>query len=254
MDSIIIAENLYKTYRKKFPYHYEIRALQNVSLTINRGEFVGILGPNGAGKTTLLSILSLQLLPDAGKLILFGKNTHSSDNRELKYKINISSGNPNFPWCLTVREILIFYGKLYGLYGKKLKSRVDECIQLFQLEELADRRYENLSTGGKQRIALAKVIINQPEVLFLDEPTVGLDPNIARQIRKQICQLHQQQKTTIVLTTHYMKEVEELCQRIYFIKNGKIIATGTPEEIKKLTQKDDMEDAFIELAKTDNNV
>lgn len=141
------------------------------------------------------------------------KKTHA-----VRERINISSGNPNFPWSLTVRENLNHSAMLYGLYGRDLARSVDEAISAFELEAHADSKFETLSTGTKQRVSLAKSILNRPEILFLDEPTSGLDPDMALKTRALIKKIYQEQEITVVLTTHYMPEAEELCDRIAFLR------------------------------------
>jgi ABC-2 type transport system ATP-binding protein len=145
----------------------------------------------------------------------------------------MASGNASFLWSLRVAEIIAFYGRLYGLSGRALAARVDELIALCELEAYRRVAYNELSTGLKQRLALAKSLVNRPDLLFLDEPTLGLDPDISRRVRAQIASLRRERGTTIVLTTHYMREAEELCDEIAFIKGGLILARGTPDELKQ---------------------
>lgn len=223
------AEKICKSFRGLFK---KKEVLHEVSLSIDEGEIFGILGPNGAGKTTLMSIFSTLIRPDSGRLEVFGldaqKKTHA-----VRERINISSGNPNFPWSLTVRENLTHSAMLYGLYGRDLTKSVDEAISAFELEPHADSKFETLSTGTKQRVSLAKSILNRPEILFLDEPTSGLDPDMALKTRALIKKIYQEQEITVVLTTHYMPEAEELCDRIAFLREGSLIALGTPGELKR---------------------
>jgi ABC-2 type transport system ATP-binding protein len=223
------AEKICKSFRGLFK---KKEVLHEVSLSIEEGEIFGILGPNGAGKTTLMSIFSTLIRPDCGVLEVFGldaqKKTHV-----IRERINISSGNPNFPWSLTVRENLNHSAMLYGLYGQNLTKSVDEAISAFELEAFADSKFETLSTGTKQRVSLAKSILNRPEILFLDEPTSGLDPDMALKTRALIKKIYQEQEITVVLTTHYMPEAEELCDRIAFLREGSMIALGTPGELKR---------------------
>jgi ABC-2 type transport system ATP-binding protein len=155
------------------------------------------------------------------------------------------SGNPNFPWCMTVKEILYFYAKLYNL--NKTKPKLDELTELFELKKIINRRYDELSTGNKQRLALAKSLLNDPEIILFDEPTIGLDPDISQKIRNIIKQIRIQKNVTILLTTHYMKEAEELCDRIAFIKEGTILEIGTAKELQNIAQKNNLEETFIEL-------
>src|SRR6476620_5614390 len=196
--------DLAKTFRSGWLRRRETAALRGASLRVERGAIFGLLGPNGAGKTTLLSILATLLLPDRGTATILG---HA--------------------------EVLAFYGRLYGLHGRALRTRVGELLERFELVPHLRTEYNELSTGLKQRLALAKALLNRPEVLFLDEPTRGLDPDVSIRIRAQIADLRRQDGTTIILTTHYMREAEELCDRIAFIKGGRILAEGSPDTLKR---------------------
>ena len=205
--------------------------LHEVTLTIERGEVFGILGPNGAGKTTLMSIFSTLIRPDCGTLEILGLDA-LKEPHAVRERINISSGNPNFPWSLTVWENLKHSGMLYGLYGKKLNEAVEMTMESFELGPHKNAKFETLSTGLKQRVALAKSILNRPQILFLDEPTSGLDPEMALKTRSLIQRIYEEQDITVVLTTHYMPEAEELCDRIAFLREGRMVALGTPTELK----------------------
>ncbi len=222
------AEGIYKYY--KDGTHGKKEVLKNVSIDIEEGEIFGILGPNGAGKTTLISILSTLTIPDGGKVEVFGLDALSDPN-SVKCIVNVSSGNPNFPWSLTVYENLRYFSMLYGLENKE--RAINNVINALELEPFRNVRFESLSTGTKQRLSLAKALLNEPRLLFLDEPTVGLDPDMAIKIRRMIRQIHEEKGITIVLTTHYMKEAEQLCGRIAFIKKGEIIANAPPDELKR---------------------
>ncbi len=221
------AEGLYKYYKNTAG---KKEVLKNVSLKIDEGEIFGILGPNGAGKTTLISILSTLTIPDSGRVEVFGLDALKEANR-VKSMVNISSGNPNFPWSLTVYENLRYFSMLYGLKNKE--KAIGNVIATLEIEPFRNVRFEALSTGTKQRLSLAKALLNEPRLLFLDEPTVGLDPDMAIKIRKMIRRIHEEKGITIVLTTHYMKEAEQLCGRVAFIKKGEIIANAPPDELKR---------------------
>ena len=221
-----------KTFRGGLIRRRVTHALRGVSLTVERGAIFGVLGPNGAGKTTLLSICATLLVPDRGSVTVLGLDlrTHA---RAVRRRLNMASGNASFLWNLRPPEILSFYGRLYGLAGAALRRRVDELIVTFELSEHRRAPYNELSTGLKQRLALAKSLINDPELLVLDEPTLGLDPDIAARLRRRIAALRTERGTTIVLTTHYMREAEELCDEIAFIKGGRILARGSADELKR---------------------
>ena len=228
----IDARDVEKTFRSGWLRRRETRALRGVSLTVERGAIVGVLGPNGAGKTTLLSILATLLVPDRGTITVLGHDVVREAGL-LRRRLNMASGRPSFLWSLRVGEIVAFYGRLYGLSGRALRARVDELIELTELGPYRRVPYSDLSTGLKQRVALAKSLVNQPELLFLDEPTLGLDPDVAARVRAHIARLRREQGMTIVLTTHYMREADELCDEIAFIKGGQILARGTPGELKR---------------------
>ena len=206
--------------------------LSDLNLTVPQGALWGILGQNGAGKTTLLSILSNLLTPEQGEVRVLGRNV-PAHAREICNRINLCSGHANFLWSLTVRENLDYYAMLYGLSGRRRQQQIDHLIELFDLAEFVRVRFDELSTGTKQKLSLAKALINEPELLFLDEPTVGLDPDVARRIRGYIQRLHDEKDTTILLTTHNMKEAEALCQQVAFLKDGSIKACGKPQELKR---------------------
>lgn len=224
--------DLTKTFRSGWFPRRVTRALRGVSLSIPRGVIFGLLGPNGAGKTTLLSILATLLLPDSGQARVLGHDVVDEPGA-IRQRLNMASGNSNFIWSLRPPEILAFYGRLYGLHGRALSRRVGELLALSELEEHRRVPYHELSTGLKQRLALAKALVNDPELLFLDEPTLGLDPDISVRMRAQIAALRRERGTTILLTTHYMREAEELCDEIAFMKHGEIPARGTADALKR---------------------
>jgi ABC-2 type transport system ATP-binding protein len=235
MALAIEAEGIFKTFRSGWWKKREKEALKGVDLRIEEREIFGILGPNGAGKTTLLSILCTLLLPDSGKVQILGMDG-LHDEHEIRKRVNIVSGNANFLWSLTVKENLHYYGMLYGLTGRERETKVDTLINLFNLREYQNIPFDELSTGIKQRLSLAKSLINDPEVLFLDEPTVGLDPDVSIRIREEILSIHRQKGITILLTTHNMKEAENLCGRIAFLKEGRIVTIGTSEALKRMVR------------------
>jgi len=226
------ARDLRKTFKSGWLGQRRTEALRGASLQVPRGTIYGLLGPNGAGKTTLLSILATLLLPDSGSASILGHDV-VREATAIRRRLNMASGNASFVWSLRPPEVLTFYGGLYGLHGKLLRERVETLIEQCGLEAHRKTEYNALSTGLKQRLALAKALINEPEVLFLDEPTLGLDPDISIRLRAQIAALRRERGTTIILTTHYMREAEELCDRIAFIKAGRILAEGTPDELKR---------------------
>jgi len=228
----IDAREVTKTFRSGWLRRRETPALRGASLAVRRGSIVGLLGPNGAGKTTFLSILATLLVPDGGHAHILGLDV-TRDAKVLRRRINMASGRPSFLWSLKVEEIVEFYGRLYGLAGARLRRRVGELIEQYELTDYRRAHYSELSTGIKQRVALAKALVNDPELLFLDEPTLGLDPDVSVRVRRHVADLRRERGVTIVLTTHYMREAEELCDEIGFIKAGRILAHGTADALKR---------------------
>jgi ABC-2 type transport system ATP-binding protein len=228
----IDARDVTKTFRSGWLRRRETAALRGASLAVERGAIFGLLGPNGAGKTTLLSILATLLVPDGGRAAVLGLDVvHQA--AALRRRINMASGRPSFLWSLRVEEIIAFYGRLYGLSAAPLRRRVGLLIEQYELVPYRRAQYNELSTGLKQRVALAKALVNDPELLFLDEPTLGLDPDVSARVRGHIAALRRDTGMTIVLTTHYMREAEELCDEIGFIKDGRILARGTADALKR---------------------
>jgi ABC-2 type transport system ATP-binding protein len=228
----IEAREVTKTFRSGWLRRRETVALRGVTLSVERGTIFGLLGPNGAGKTTLLSILSTLLTPDGGQVRVLGHDV-VREAASVRRRLNMASGRPSFLWSLQVDEIVAFYGRLYGLSGRALRRRVDGLIEQYELTPYRRVRYNELSTGLKQRVALAKALVNDPELLFLDEPTLGLDPDVSVRVRHHIGALRRERGMTIILTTHYMREAEELCDEIGFIKAGRILAHGTADALKR---------------------
>jgi len=226
------AHDLAKTFHSGWLGRRHTTALQGASLAVPRGAIFGLLGPNGAGKTTLLSILATLLLPDRGYARILGLDV-VTDAMAVRQRLNMASGNASFVWSLRPAEVLTFYGRLYGLGGRALALRVDALIDLCELREHRRTEYNELSTGLKQRLALAKALLNDPEVLFLDEPTLGLDPDVSIRLREQVARLRRERGTTIILTTHYMREADLLCDEIAFIKGGRILAQAPPDVLKR---------------------
>ena len=232
MEFAIEVKGLRKTFVSGWLRKRKKTALHDVDLSVPQGALWGILGQNGAGKTTLLSILSNLLSPEQGEVRVLGKDI-PAHAREICRRINLCSGHANFLWSLTVRENLDYYAMLYGISGRRRQQQIENLVELFDLTEFIKVRFDELSTGTKQKLSLAKALINEPELLLLDEPTVGLDPDVAKRIREYIQWLHDEKGTTILLTTHNMKEAEILCQQVAFLKDGTIKACGRPQELKR---------------------
>ena len=207
-------------------------AVDGISFNVKKGEVFGLLGPNGAGKTTLISILTTLLFPDEGSGTICGFDllTEQSQIREI---VNVTSGNANFTDNFSVLENLNYYGMLYGIPKGLRNAKIEVLVEMFGLEAFRHTPFNQLSTGLKQRLALSKSLMNDPRVLFLDEPTVGLDPQISESIRRSLKEINQKEGLTIILTTHQMDEAEFLSDRIAFLRQGKIIAEGEGDELKR---------------------
>jgi ABC-2 type transport system ATP-binding protein len=221
--------------RKAYPPNRRresIHALQGVDVEVDQGTIFCILGPNGAGKTTLISILTTLLYPDEGEGTICGFDLRRQRSR-IREAVNVASGNPNFTDTFSVVENLNYYGMLYGIPKALRKARIDALVEMFELEPFRHSPFNQLSTGMKQRLALSKSLINSPRILFLDEPTVSLDPQISESIRLCLKELNRREGLTIILTTHQMDEAEFLSDRIAFLKEGKIIAEGKADDLKR---------------------
>jgi len=223
-----------------------VNAVSNLSIGLNKSSITAILGGNGAGKTTTLSMLLGLLLPSSGRIEIFGKNFISNRYPALS-RMNFSSPYVDLPQRLTVRENLLVYAKLYGL--RQPSASVDNMLQTFQLEEFADRRLRKLSAGQKTRVSLAKALINKPELLLLDEPTASLDPETAGWVRELLSDYQKEEGATILLASHDMKEVEQLCQKVILLRKGKLVEEGSPSELLTKYDRQTMEDVFLDVSK-----
>ena len=225
---IIQTINLTKEYRS-------IRAVDNVSLSIRRGEIFGLLGPNGAGKTTTINILIGLSLPSSGTAKIAGLDV-TKHSVETKKRLGIAAQDAYFDHHLSIKDNLFYHGLLYGLPRKELKKRVDTALQWSNLEKYRNKKFQQLSGGMQKRLVVARAMLSDPEILLLDEPTTGLDPQTRRQVWEFIKNLKEEGKT-VLLTTHYMEEADILCDRIAIIDYGRIIARGTPDELKRMWNK-----------------
>ena len=212
-----------------------MNAVNDVSIRINKGEIIGFLGINGAGKTTTIKMLTTLISPTDGSYYVDGIDAIKNP-MVIKKKINmVAGGERMIYWRLTAYENLWYYGSLYGLDSKLLEGRIDELLKLVGLYENKDKKVEEFSKGMKQRLQIARGLINDPEYLFMDEPTLGLDAIVSKELRKHIKSLAKEKNKGILLTSHYMEEVEELCDYIYILDKGKIINEGTAKELAKDT-------------------
>lgn len=229
----IVAVDLTRAFRSFIPGSPEKVAVDKISFKVERGEIYGILGPNGAGKTTTIKMLSTLLMPTSGKAEVLGMDVNDNRNvRSLRKRINVvSGGERGLYYRLTGRQNLAFFADLYGIPKKEQKALINSLLSLVEMSDAADVKVEEYSRGMKQRIHIARALINSPDILFLDEPTIGLDPEISQGIRSLIKKLSEG-GTTIILTTHYMFEAEELCDNMIILSHGRIVGRGTVEEIK----------------------
>lgn len=237
MEKAIEIKNLSKIYK-------DVRAVDDLSLTVKKGELFGLLGVNGAGKTTLVKMLSCLVLPTSGDAFVLG-NSIITETDKVKQKIGISPQETAVAKKLTVEENLDLMAGAHGFDKEKRAKKTEEMIAEFGLETVRKKAAEKLSGGWQRKLSIAMALVSEPEVLFLDEPTLGLDVFARRELWKVIEEL--KGKVTIVLTTHYMEEAENLSDRICVMKNGKIIDIGTAKELMQKTNTDKFEDAFIKI-------
>lgn len=213
----------------------EISAVVDLSFEVAQGELFGMLGPNGAGKTTTIKMLTTLLRPTSGRVSVAGFDV-ARDAAKIRPLIGFAfGGERGLYYRLSGRDNLRYFAELYRLPPRQINARVEELLELVRLRERADERVEGYSRGMKQRLHLARTLLHDPNILFLDEPTIGLDPVGARELRETIRQLHERGKT-ILLTTHYMFEADALCDRIVVIGKGRLLASGTPRELKSLVR------------------
>ena len=213
-----------------------ITAVENVSLNINEGEFFGLLGPNGAGKTTLIKILCCLVLPSSGIARVMDLDVNREENKIKNLVGLVSSEERSFYWRLTGRENLMFYASLYHLNGKAARERIEMLLRMVGLEAEADMRFQNYSTGMKQKLAIVRGLLSEPKVLFVDEPTRSLDPVSAQAVRSFLREKVVSRNTTIVLATHNLNEAEQLCDRLAIMDHGRVVANGTVDELRSLFQ------------------
>jgi ABC-2 type transport system ATP-binding protein len=237
-DYAVRAEKLRRVFKSR-EVSRETVALDSVDFEVKKGEIFGLLGPNGAGKTTIVKILSTILLPSSGKATVLGLDV-AKNTREIRKRINLVSGGetPGYG-SITVRENLWFFSQLYGLPKELAHQRIEKLSHDLELTEYLSTRMHKLSTGFKQRMNLVRGFINSPDVLFLDEPTLGLDVFSALNLRRVIKSwIEEHPEKTILLTTHYMAEADVLCDRIAMINHGKILAMDTPRGLREFVTRD----------------
>ena len=224
----------------------DVAAVDRLSFSVTRGEIFGLLGPNGAGKTTTIQLLLGLTTPTAGDIAVLGMRM-PSERLAILARVNFSSAYISLPSNLTVRENLRVFAGLYGV--SRPQARIDSLLELFEVTDAAGRTTGALSSGQLTRVNLCKAFLNEPEVLFLDEPTASLDPDIAEKVRTVLRRLQRERGVTIVYTSHNMREVEVLCDRVLFLARGRAVAEGPPRDVIARAQSESLEDVFIAIAR-----
>jgi len=238
---LIEIKKLSKTYNK-------FLAVNKIDFRIERNQTVGLLGPNGCGKTRTIGMILGLVSPSDGEILIEKKNIKTFRRDEILKRFNFASPYVELPKKLTVRQNLEIYGRLYGI--EDLKKRINEISSDLDIKNFFDRKTGELSSGQKNRVSLAKSLINKPEILLLDEPTASLDPDIGDFIRSYIQEYKSNNKVTILLASHNMNEVERLCDKVIMMKRGKIIDSGTCEELIKKHGRNNLEETFLKLARS----
>jgi len=229
--------DLKKTFKNKV-------AVDNVNLYLEKGESVGLLGPNGAGKSTTISMISSLIKPTSGEVLWHGKSVVKNPNI-IRDVLGVVPQEIAIYEELTAYENLQFFGRIYGLKGKALEQKIDETLKIVGLEDRKKDLVKTFSGGMKRRINIAVALLHEPEFIIMDEPTVGIDPQSRNYILEMVRKLNEEKGMTVLYTSHYMEEVERLCDRIYIMDHGKIIATGTKEELTSILSSE--EKIVIEL-------
>ncbi len=225
-----------------------VAAVNRVSFEVKPGEIFGLLGPNGAGKTTCLRILSTVLKPTSGQALVAGYDV-ARFPEAVRANIGFMSGNTGIYDRMTACEMVEYYGRLYGIEENRLQDRIDEIFETLQMNEIRDVLGLKMSTGMKQKVSIARTIVHDPPVLIFDEPTSGLDVLVARAVLETVAQLRDAGKC-IIYSTHIMREVEKLCDRVAIIHKGDILDTGTVEELVEKHDQPDIEEVFFKLIRS----
>lgn len=236
---MIKVENL----TKKFG---DFMAVDNISFSVDKGEKFAFLGPNGAGKTTTIKILTTLLKPTSGQILINGHNPVTEEN-EVRCSFGIVFQDPSLDEELTAYENMEFHGVLYDVPKDIRRKRIEELLKFVELWDRKNNLVKSFSGGMKRRLEVARGLIHHPKILFLDEPTLGLDPQTRSHIWSYIENLNREEKMTVFFTTHYMEEADKVAQKIVIIDHGKIISQGTPQELKERTKTNSLEEAFLAL-------
>jgi len=224
----------------------DFTAVNDISFNVNKGEIFAFLGPNGAGKTTTIKMLTTLLRPTSGALELDGLNP-AVKQHEARQRFGIVFQDPSLDQDLTAWENMELHGLLYDVPRKARRERTETLLKLFELWEKRDSMVKNFSGGMKRRLEIARGFLHTPKILFLDEPTLGLDPQSRNQLWTQVKYLNETESVTVFLTTHYMEEADRVAHRIAVIDHGRIVAVGSSQELKKRTGTESLEDAFLAL-------
>ena len=238
-SSVVEVRNLVKRFG-------DFTAVDGISFDIRPGEILGLLGPNGAGKTTTIQMLLGLVTPTAGSIAMFGLDL-TTHREAILQQVNFSSTYISMPFALTVEENLWVVARLYGL--AEVQRRIDDVVKKLEMEEFRHKLTRKLSSGQMTRLTLAKAFLTEPKILFLDEPTASLDPDIAHKIRFLLKEERKSSGLSMLYTSHNMREMEEMSDRIIFLQRGKIVAEGTAQEIVKRFGQADLEEVFLKLAR-----
>ena len=230
----------------------QIHAVNNINFTISTNKTVGLLGPNGCGKTTSIGMMLGLIKPTSGEIIIQNKNINTFERNELLSIMNFASPYVELPKKLSVKQNLEIYGRLYGV--ENLSLRVNELAEDLNLKDFLNKKTGELSSGQKNRVSLAKSLINKPKILLLDEPTASLDPDIGDYVRSYVQSYKSKNKVTILLASHNMAEVERLCDSIIMMKKGKIIDQGTSKEIISRHGRANLEETFLKIVRSKDEV
>ena len=238
-EIVIEINNLSKMYKN-------ILAVNNINFKISKGSIIGLLGPNGCGKSTTIGMMLGLIKPTSGEVLINNKNIEK-DRTDLLQKMNFISPYIELPKKLTIEENLKVYGRMYGV--KNLKDKIDELMEKLNLVEFKKRKTGELSSGQKNRVSLAKALINDPEILLLDEPTASLDPDVGDYVRGIIENFASNNKKTILIASHNMNEVERLCDEVLMMKNGQIIDKGKSVDLIKNHGRKNLEEVFLKIVR-----
>jgi ABC-2 type transport system ATP-binding protein len=238
-----------KVEKLKKTYSTGVLALDSISLEVEAGRFFGLLGPNGAGKTTLINSIVSLARPDSGSVEVFGRDAYQ-EFREARRMIGVSPQEINLDKFLTVEETMLFHAGYYGVPKEKAKERTEELLERFALTDKRKQRVNTLSGGMKRRVLFARALMHDPKVLFLDEPTAGVDVELRYKLWGYIRELNRG-GLTILLTTHYLEEAEALCEEIALINGGRIVAQGTIEELKWTYAAASIEEVYLKVVGRD---